>query len=253
MVKPHAEESGRQFCRMEVVCPQCGGRGLVPWDRLDKFLRCRPCAQWYLIDKSGQLVETGHPATMSVQVRSSFGGWQQETVSLPQPDARGTAAEASANAGERAGFDRSWLLAIAGGVLAGLLAVAFSLRPAPEEQVQAAAPMPSSLEERALVFAQAWLENDLARLLELTEPSHDRDLRRWTSSERPSAEWASVAAESVEIEVLQIKPRNADVAEVDVRIRATGASGGSKEHAQLQHWTKRNGAWFFTPPGRRRR
>lgn len=237
---------------MEVVCPRCGGRGLVPWDQLDKFLRCRPCAQWYLIDKSGQLVETSHPATMSVQVRSSFGGWQQATVALPQVTAPNSTPVGAVAGRRRAGLDWSWMAAIGGGVLTGLLALGLLLKPAPEEEVQAAAPLPNALEERSVVLAKAWLQKDLVRLLELTEPSRDRDLRRWIAAAPPDVEMVAMAAESLQFEVQEVKPRNAEVADVKVRIRGSGAGPGA-EHLQSQVWMKRSETWFFAPPRPRMR
>src|SRR6185503_16182706 len=35
-------------------CPQCHEKGFVPWNHLDRGLRCPKCKSWFQIERDGQ-------------------------------------------------------------------------------------------------------------------------------------------------------------------------------------------------------
>ena len=65
-----------QYCQLKLTCPGCGGRGIVPWNRLDRVLVCRSCSSWFRMDHGGRLweiaVEDRPGASIEVSVRSAW-------------------------------------------------------------------------------------------------------------------------------------------------------------------------------------
>lgn len=228
--------------RLKVVCPGCSTGKLIPWDRLDSFLFCRACSQWYRLDRSGRLLRTPHPSKLRVEVRSSFSGWESAGVSLSDDGA--VAAPRRFRDGV---FARPSMARLALGA-ALLLAVggAACLIPARNARTAAPAtdaPLPAELEPRAQALTVAWLGHDTRQMLRFIAPGQDRQLRLWCTRNAPQ-EGLSVRAE---IGVTSIVERDPTLREITVRIAGAGEFGERSETLVKQFWNRRGDQWDFVP------
>jgi hypothetical protein len=238
-VAPRAENE--QYFQMQVTCPRCGGRGLVPWARLGKVLRCNACAAWCRLDGFGKPYAVPSPTGFWVQVRASFTSWERVRVLLGAPQDVGILEALRAN----------WRYSVAGALfaLACIAGVSFALTRSPAPAPIAAEPQqpPESLDGRAAFWANAWLADDTSRLLMLVEPSRDRNLRRWLSKHRPPRRGDGSQFERPKIEVA-VKPRSqSHLADVTLTI-VLNDGAQLRETAELrQLWHRREGVWYFWP------
>jgi hypothetical protein len=112
------------------------------------------------------------------------------------------------------------------------------------------ATLPNVLEERVPLWINAWFAQDLPRLLRLTEPSHDRQLRRWVSYNPPPDDYDIGDLLKSEVRLTSIKPRGSQAVEVTAEIIIAGRSGLQKRLLMHQTWRSAAGTWYFVPPFR---
>jgi hypothetical protein len=237
------------YWHMQFACPKCQATGMIPWDRLDRVLGCRRCSTWYRVGHDARLAEITPQADMQVAVRGSFTEWRQHRLR-----AGDWTNDWARRGGALVARSIEWVLMLswpmrsllAGGIVAAILTLAMLLPARPAALASAAAPLPTTLTDRAPLFAEAWLGHDMPQMLRLTEKSHDRQLRQWSGKTPPPAQAAS-AGPTERIIQAQIERREPHGAQVAVRIALVTHSGGGADFVQHQQWVERDGAWYFLP------
>jgi hypothetical protein len=242
MNEPVAPQSANaRYCQMEVTCPRCGGRALVPWARLGKVLRCSACAAWCRLDRFGKPYEASAPTGFWVQVRSSFASWERVRVLLGAPEDVGIFEAVKAN----------WRFSVAGALvaLACIAGVGFATTrsPAPAPTVAEPQQPPELLEGRVGFWARAWLADDTSKLLMLVEPTRDRHLRRWLSKHRPPPRDDDAQLARFRIEVAAMPRSQPHLADVKLTIVLEEGDQPRKTQQFEQLWHQRDGAWYFWP------
>lgn len=237
---------GRSSARLRVVCPDCGGAGMVRWDRLQGLLYCRGCATYYRINGSGQVVIAPPPPAATkirVAVRSYLTGWLEHEAPVPPGTTPGRPQPAIP---KRRGFHWKGLPRVPGhqlalgGLLLTLMVIGLALwgRSSPPRP----RPLPHELESRVRLWAEAWLAEDVGTMLRLTEATHDRALRRWLASTPPP----SHADKWTAIEVA-IQSRDGRTSNVVVRIGGLDEGGPGVGRVLHQRWVEKQGDWFQVP------
>lgn len=232
------EEQRRRYCRLKLTCPKCGGTGLIRWDRLDSLLHCHGCTTWFRMVGNGRLVSTAAPPiSIRISSRTGLGQWQDRQVPLAtgstglrhrHPLARGKALQGLA----------------LGGLIASLVLGLGILRRSPSAS---AIELPHSLEERARLLTEAWLDGDVAGMVRLTDVAQDRALRRWIRETPPPASASHPDPQDEGMTVL-IGQQEDQTAEVLVRITAASVTMREDPGVELrQRWLSRDGDWYFAP------
>jgi hypothetical protein len=225
---------------VELVCPKCGSAGLIPWQRLDRALYCRACSLLFRAEANRLVVLEESPREhILVQVRSSSSEWRDHRAVI----------EKATSIAERL---RGWTLEMLtsprgrwGAACGAILLIAASLATITREQ---AAPLPmeipTRLEERALLLAEALTRRDMAVLIVLTDPSQHRALRIWLAHGTDLPKQISDKDSQVPSEVLSKAMTTAagDSAEIRVRLPSAGNDFVLKER-----WVQQGGAWYFRP------
>lgn len=228
--------------QLKLACPKCGGSAMVAWNRLDGHFFCRRCTCWYRVERRG-LTPCQPPDAVQVKVRGSFSEWESTAVSLSR---RTVATNETFGTGTKKW--RAWRVRLSAAVVVALLVaggLTWGLRGAANGEV-VDAPLPDALEGRVGLFAEAWLRNDLPKLLQLTPPSQDRTLRRWLTRHVPPVSSNSAGWEVDSVSITPVNERTADVA-----IRFAHSGDTAHEPIKLeQRWFEQDGAWRFTPPMR---
>jgi hypothetical protein len=168
-----------QYCQLKLTCPGCGGRGIVPWNKLDRVLVCRGCSSWFRMDHGGRLseiaVEDRPTGSIEVGVRSSMSGYQSHQVPLEQRSGKSLRSLLQVRRWRQFAIESivesSWTLRIAiVSCMVMMLVIGYAvLSQNPQMLAQAETPLPDTLEERAPLLAEAWLAGDTGQMLRLTE------------------------------------------------------------------------------------
>jgi ribosomal protein S27AE len=266
--------------QLKLACPRCGQGVLVPWERLDRRVFCRRCRQWYRLDRGGlsEVPAPGEPLDMAV--RSGFSAWWRHQVlwSRVRQSAGGGRRPWASRLASLGASPRRAALGLAIVVAACGAATAVRHWHGQAEPPQAA--LPEALPERAAWWSEAWLRQDVERMLRMVEPSLDRDLRRWLAQNPPPAQFDSTQHGAAEVAVVAIRrqgPRGSpaagpmfgpralwqvpdlapdQVAEVTVRLLLDLGDGRQQTISQKQLWLCRGGVWYYAPrflPGATRR
>jgi hypothetical protein len=265
--------------QLKLACPRCGQGVLVPWERLDRRVFCRRCRQWYRLDRGGlsEVPAPGEPLDMAV--RSGFSAWWRHQVlwSRVRQSAGGDRRPWAGRLASLGASPRRLALGLAIVVAAFGAAAAVRHWHAQAEPPQAA--LPGALPERAAWWSEAWLRQDVERMLRMVEPSLDRELRRWLAQNPPPAHFDPTQTGAAEVAVVAIRqvergspaagPMLAtrtsrqfpdltpdQVAEVTVRFMLDLGEGRQQTIAQKQLWLCRGGVWYYAPrflPGATRR
>jgi hypothetical protein len=221
---------------------------MVAWKNLHHLFFCRGCRQWYRMD-GVRLVPLPHapPAPpLDLSVRTGFSEWREDRF---RPLRRGAwAPRAIRRLSTR--HRRFWLTAISL-LLACSMAGVWLVHRTATCAAHNDAPLPEKLEDRVLLWREAWTAGNVAQMLRLTEPSRDRQLRRWLSWHRaplPSTVELRMgeARTSLTVEVAAIAMPGPDLAEVTLQLRPA-ESGATQLFAIHQFWTRTSGGWCFFP------
>lgn len=240
-----------QYCQLQLKCPGCGGRGMVPWNRLDRVLTCRSCSSWFRMDHAGKLWEIAGEdrpeASIEVGVRSSMSGYQSHQVPLGSKSRKSIWQIRHWHQAILGVFvESNWGLRAA--IISGMMTVVvigYAVFSRNQEMLaQAEQPLPSTLEERAPLLTEAWLSGNTGKMLRLTDSTRDRDLRRWLSRTPPPMTEEEADNRTAAIEIVSIQKHDSSTADVTVRIESLATS---KEIIQQQRWVERQGAWYFVP------
>jgi tetratricopeptide (TPR) repeat protein len=214
--EPHPENC------LQVVCPECGAVGNVPWDRLGRILTCRGCSRMFRVDAGGRLVEV---------VKTPEGRWIHRS-----------AREANSARAMRKRW-ALWLVPTAAMLTCLVLGLwawrhRSAVSPLPE--------LPRGLEERAELLARAWQKKDVPLMRRMTGTTHDRILYSWFVRHQPPATAAGL--EEAEPPTVKVVRRQDQTAQVVVRMPR---NGGKQSPVELQlHWEQRGDTWYFVPPPR---
>jgi tetratricopeptide (TPR) repeat protein len=203
---PSRPAAAAQHIRM--TCPECGAPGQVRSDRLNRILQCRRCWKMFRVNNDGVMVEFVPPNLRP-------GRWTAIRKRV------------------------RWLLPLAASILILIGVTAVMMRPA---RAPALPPLPTELEARAQVLAEAWMRRDGFTMRRLTLPTHDRVLNAWAAYHKPPAA-PSGEAEAPSIDVRVVRNSN-DQAQLVVAVNSL--EDGHKVEL-TQTWHSRGDAWYFVP------
>jgi hypothetical protein len=226
---------------LELACLKCAAHGLIPLQHLDRVLFCRRCSAIYRVEPLG-LVELEQPETekISVQVRSSSSDWKKHSAVLHRK--LGVVMTLRAVAYDLATSKRFlWGFSSGVAILAILVATRVLHTPPPPPPLE----LPTSLEERAVLAANAVARRDTNLLLRLTEPSQHRALRIWLSHAKGLPEKSAGDAE-IKSELLTTAITTASKDRVDARVRLLFPADGT-EFVLNEAWVYRGDTWYFQP------
>ncbi len=237
----------RPYWHVALACPKCSAKGMIPWNRLDRVLVCRRCSAWYRTERGAALVEIAPPEeSLRVTVRGSFGEWSTHRVRTCDWTnswlARGGRVLAAV-IGRILGLEWPGRLALAGALSAAMIGSVLAFSHTAEIPAAVAPALPTSLAERAHLFAEAWLDRDVAQMLRLTDRSLDRQLRQWVSKTPPPSA-ALGAGRSERTIAAHVDKQEAHRATLTVTI-ALAAS--SSRRVTQQQWVENDGGWYFLP------
>ena len=159
-------------------CPHCDHTTRVPWNHLGRIFACKACSHRLALRADGSVVEFMH---------SVDGRWVE-----------------AAKLAQAARLSRRRLIVAALVLVSGLSpAAAFGVwrtaRPAPGVTEPE---LPAALNERAELFARAWLGNDVRLMKRLTSPAQDRAVYGWYQRHLPPAAIrGDGAAKEIEVSV----------------------------------------------------
>lgn len=252
MGKEQGDSDGaRKACSLEVHCLKCGAGGAVPWDKLNRVLRCSNCGAWYRVDHDGRLVACAGPSSVTVQVRAGFSSWEDAKVPLraPEPEELATRREPDPTLRDILFAGRRRYVTAAIGLVGALLAgfTWRSMGSSAEEVAPPSAELPDTLEERAVEFTRAWLHDDMGTMLRLTDPTWDRQLRQWAAKTPVPASLASGDERTTTIEFVSETKRPNGVSKVAVRIAVLQGSDGPVERTIESQWKLQRDSWIFCP------
>jgi hypothetical protein len=225
--------------QLKLACPKCGASGTAPITHLGHYFICKRCEQWYRVEGSSFVAVRKPPAVVDLRVRMGFSDYRGDRYRETRPVAM------ARRIGRRL-WNLRYPLGVAAAVIVAMLILYFArYRPAKTEQVAA---LPNTLEDRVPVWIDAWVANDVPRLMQLTAPSHDRQLRQWVSHNRPPRQTEGNDGAKSEVNLTSIKPRGKEAAEVVAVLSATDPSGQPQRVTLRQTWISSDGAWYFLPP-----
>lgn len=230
--------------RLKLACLHCGSSGMIPWKQLDRVLFCRNCEILFRVEPHG-LVEIALPQRecITVQVRGNASQWQGHQAVIEPPPTLGQRTRVLA-----ASLAANWLVRVAAGcAVVCLVAASFysaTRQPAPPAPFQP----PSSLTERAILWTEALVRRDLARLILLTEPSEHRALRIWLAhgEDVPAPVSASDQSGAAEIKILKTTMPTTAGDNAQVRVLLQWGKRGARQVLD-QTWVKKGTAWYFRP------
>jgi hypothetical protein len=208
---------------LKVVCPHCDVDGTVPWDRLNRLLKCKGCSRCYRVSTDGQLTE---------MQRGANGRWVS-AASLQRSQ-------------WRAALRRPPLVLTA--ALALLCALGLFVRPFLGEAPAATTELPSDLEPRAELLAKAWLQRDLPLMRRLAHTRYERGVYSWLLRHPPPLRRPVEEEELNDAKFeIQLRRKVGNRADVVVRVAGLPAARSAKGIDYPQQWEEREGIWFYIP------
>jgi hypothetical protein len=202
--------------RLVLACPRCERKSQVPWNRLQegRILRCHDCRCHFFASRDGQLTE--------VVLRS--GRWVERHVDVDRRTRRRRFLF-----GGGAAFTAACAIAWAWRSSSGDLATSFGV------------PLPEALEDRARLFAEAWLKEDVHTMVRLTDPAMNRSLFLWRRNHPRPKEPVGVSVD------IQPQTRSDAV----VRFELDGSPAKALKEVRTV-WIRREDEWMFQPVTRAR-
>ena len=230
---------------LRVVCPECGRSAAMPWDKLHHRVHCCYCRRWYRLDPAG-LVAVERPANLpiDVAVRSGFSEWTEHQLADPRPR-HGVRAAWFRFVRSLRRYPARWTAL--GVALASLSAVTALVVARLSDSDPAVAALPNALEARIPLWADAWLRQDVGRMLRFTEPARDRELRCWLSRNRLPSQRDAEGRSQAEVQLASVEMRRDHSAQVTVRIQVRHDDGRQTTISQKEIWGCKDGTWYFVP------
>ncbi|MGA2035545.1 MAG: hypothetical protein ABSG68_25125 [Thermoguttaceae bacterium] len=240
----------QECSQLSLACPECGGRAVVAIENLDRRLYCRCCRQWCRVERGG-LTAISTPAIVAlheVSVRTGLSEWMREHVPAKSMLSR----RRPLGRLLRPAYwwprvlQRARPIGISLALLVGLV-VTLGVSRWSASAAQPPEQLPPSLDARAPLLSQAWLDQDVSRMLRLTESSRDRELRRWLAGNPAPAGPGDRGDARPTVQLASTQMHDAGKAEVIVRIEVPKATGLPTTILQRQWWCCRAGTWYFLP------
>ena len=227
---------------LELACPTCASAGLIPLEHLDRILFCQGCLATFRVDPLG-LVELEPPQTekISVQVRSSSSGWQENSAVIPVIPSISKRLLAWA-------WEITTSKQLLWGCACGLIVFVvicgreMSYTPSPPPPLE----LPTELEERATLVADAVARRDTNLLLRVTDPTQHRALRIWLAHGKELPAETSIADADIKSELLSTAITTATKDHAEARVRLSMPPDG-KEFVLSESWIYRGDTWYFQP------
>ncbi len=228
--------------KLELVCPECASAGLIPWQQLDHLLFCRGCSRTFRVEACG-LVEVAAPTEerISVQVRTISSEWQAHQAVIHKSP--GAARRLRGWAIDLATGPRVFRAAVCATIMVvGLSYALVARRPPPPPPVE----LPTLLDERAVLLADAVVRRDMAVLTALTDPTQHRALRIWLAHAEGLPRGVIGADAKVDAKLLSKAKTTAAGDNVDVRVQLRVPPDG-RELVLVQRWVQQGETWRFRP------
>lgn len=246
---PAEEAAPPKPCHLEIVCPTCSTRGLVPWERLDGVLCCSGCWTWFRVGGNGQLAVVDPPAASQGALRLYSRNGPDRTVRLKPElleEKRQTARQrrrwgpaATRLVGSRVGPMIMALLPIA--FLGAIIFLGLRWWSKPR-----IVKLPLELDQRAQVLAESWLKYDTQVMVRLTHRNYRGVTRRWAFDHKPPLSQGRFDRRKAAIDV-RILRQDENTAEVQVHVDLSGLTRSPEPIVLRQHWECLEGTWFFKP------
>ena len=241
-----------------LICPACRTGRLSLWDASAQVLWCVGCRHWFRLE-AGRIRAVPCPPRIRVVARTFMSAWQSHEVILREGLTFRRVLLVIVRDLPLALFSR-WPIRSAVGAIAALTLCGLLILRERSADPAAVLSFPPELKQRAPMLTAAWLDGDLASMLAMTDPSRDRDLRRWYAQaivpKSPPLEDASGidARDLRTIDVVSVKARDGK-ADVVMRIGSDFEGDASRAVVVQQQWVERRGVWYFAPrtPPRGRR
>ena len=226
---------------LELACPHCRSRGLIPWEHLDRLLLCHGCSAVFRVEPTG-LVELDEPQKESIliQVRSNSSQWREEKIVLQrQPTLHERLCAAALEF-----VTNRWTLRLVPCVLVGLIvaAVVLSREPPPPPEFI----LPTALEERATLLGTAVARRDVNLLVRMTDPSQHRAARIWLAHEKQLPQVVTADEDEISSELISAAKTTPEGDHVNAQVRVRVPPDG-KEFVLKQVWQRQNDVWYFQP------
>ena len=218
----------------------------MPWDKLHHRVHCCYCRQWYRLDPAG-LVAVDRPANLpiDVAVRTGFSEWTEHQLADPRPR-HGVRAAWFRFVRSLRRYPARWTaLGVALASLGAVTTLVLAGRNGGEAAGEGV--LPDALEARVPLWADAWLRQDVGRMLRFTEPARDRELRRWLSRNRLPSQHDAEGRSQAEVQLASVEMRQDHWAQVTVRIQVRLDDGRQRTIAQKEIWGCKDGTWYFVP------
>lgn len=220
-----------ESAQVAIKCPGCGEAGAVPWDRLGKVLVCGACKRRFGVKAGGATVEL---------IGTADGKWVEAPLLRQEVRRR-----------------RKQRLMLVGAVLAAVLLPVGAFagwKMARPEPVLTERELPLELADRAELFAQAWLCNDVRLMKRLTAPTQDKLVYAWYNRTRPPAALRGPTdglppPDGTKIEV-SIRSDRPGQSVVRVRISNPIHAPNRAPFEMTWVWEELADTWFFLPPVR---
>ena len=240
-------------------CWRCG-TGLVLFNDLaglGDLWYCRGCTGWFRTDAAARLIPVPAPDSLIRQVRPpAISHWREDEAAAAKGGPYRLEKWCRGWAGEIVPALLQWprarpvTLACWSAGLALLLLVAIVWYRTPSAEVAAQRrPLPAALEDRAVMLADAWLAKDLRRMLRLTDPARDRELRGWLMFTPPPSGSRKAAAKESKIKVVSVDRPEKGLAAVTLQLEGADEFPSDLKIPLTQTWTCRAGQWYFLPRG----
>ncbi len=226
--------------QLKLACPECGAWGMATIENLHHLFHCRRCRQWYRVEGASFSRVSAPPTVVRLQVRSGLSHWKNDKYSTA---AKRTAAQrfmGCLSAAKR----HPWTSGIS--ALAAVLSLVAVLRwtvPPP-----AAASLPGALEDRVPLWFDAWLADDVGRMLRLSAPCYDRQLRRWLVRNPLPDQYDRNDLSNSQVRLTSVTPRGNQWADITAEVRIAGRNGRQDRLVFNQTWCRTAEVWCFVPP-----
>jgi hypothetical protein len=226
--------------QLKLACPECGAWGMATMQNLHHVFYCRRCRQWYRVEGSSFSRVSAPPTVVRLQVRSGLSHWRNEKYNSA---AKRTAAERCMgwiSAAKR----RPWTTGIS--ALAAVLCLVAVLRWTASPP--AVACLPATLEGRVPLWFDAWLADDVARILRLSAPCYDRQVRRWLVRNPVPDQYDRNNLSNSQVRLTSVTPRGNQWADITAEVRIAGRNGRQDRLVFSQTWRRTAEVWCFVPP-----
>jgi hypothetical protein len=178
---------------------------------------------------------------LSVEVRGISSGWTRHVAVVDRPLRVGQQIQQSAISLTSSKFVR-WAVV----VTTTLWIVGIAMLVRREAPVVERTELPTGLDDRAVLFADALVRRDMDVLTRLTDPAEHRAMRIWVAHGKDLPQQASAGDQPIKPELVlkNMTTPKGDDATIKVRLRLPPSAN---EFVLNEHRSQRGDTWYFRP------